>query len=396
MRQTAALLLDAYRELNSRRLFWLTLLISAIVVACFGLVGIHDKGLRIIVWDFDTFAFNTNVISRATFYKMLFFNLGIGFWLTWLATILALVSTAGMIPDFLAGGAIELTLSKPISRLRLFLTKYAAGLLFVALQVLVFAVGSFLVIGLRGGVWEPGVFLSVPIVVVFFSYLFCVCALLGVLTRSTVASLLLTLVVWFVVSMLGNVEALLLTFKTGAEKGASDKQAFVDGTTARLERLRAAEPSAGDAETVAGQIAEAEKELEQKQKDLDESQGSLRTINRVYSALYVAKTVLPKTKDTTALLDRSLIADSELEKFLDQQTGEEPRRRAERGSARSNRNRGEDDPPDFVQGVADPETAREAQRRVRNRPLWWVLGTSLAFEAAVLALASWIFVRRDF
>ena len=38
----------------------------------------------------------------------------------------------------------------------------------------------------------------------------------------------------------------------------------------------------------------------------------------------------------------------------------------------------------------------KAQEEIRDRPLWWVLGTSLAFEFVVLGVASWIFVRRDF
>src|SRR5205085_9269224 len=105
---------------------------------------------------------------------LMFSELGVGIWLTFAALILAIVSTASLFPDLITGGAIDLYLSKPISRLRLILTKYATGLLFVALQVLVFCAASFLVIGLRGGVWEPRLFLAVPIVLCFFSYLFCI------------------------------------------------------------------------------------------------------------------------------------------------------------------------------------------------------------------------------
>ena len=61
-----------------------------------------------------------------------------------------MISTASLFPDFLAGGAVDLYLSKPISRLRLFLFKYSCGLLFVALQIGCFCLASFLVIGLRG------------------------------------------------------------------------------------------------------------------------------------------------------------------------------------------------------------------------------------------------------
>ena len=160
-------------------------------------------------------------ISPAVFYKQMFVYGGIGFWLSWLATILALISTAGIFPDLISSGVIDLFVSKPIGRLRLFVTEYAAGLLFVTLQVTIFSLGSFLVIGLRGGVWEPGLFVAVPVVVCFFSYLFSVCTLLGILTRSTVAALLLTLLFWLFVYGTGAAEQNVLMFETMAKHDAA-------------------------------------------------------------------------------------------------------------------------------------------------------------------------------
>src|SRR5262249_7835734 len=121
----------------------------------------------------------------------------VGFWFTWLASLLALISTAGIFPDFLASGSIDLFLAKPLSRLRLFFTKYMAGLLFVLLQVTLFTILCFFILGFRAGVWEPGLFLAIPLILLFFSYLFCICVLLGTLTRSTIAALMITLLVWF-------------------------------------------------------------------------------------------------------------------------------------------------------------------------------------------------------
>src|SRR5439155_22018452 len=121
-------------------------------------------------------------VSASDLYKILFSEFGIKWWLSFIATILALISTASIFPDFITGGSIDLYLSKPIGRLRLFLTKYATGLLFVALQVLVFSLASFVVIGVRGKSWEPGIFLAVPLVVSFFSYIYCVCVLIGIVT----------------------------------------------------------------------------------------------------------------------------------------------------------------------------------------------------------------------
>jgi hypothetical protein len=39
---------------------------------------------------------------------------------------------------------------------------------------------------------------------------------------------------------------------------------------------------------------------------------------------------------------------------------------------------------------------REMLEELRSRSVWWVVGTSLAFEAIVLLIAAWIFCRRDY
>ena len=54
------------------------------------------------------------------------------------------------------------------------------GLLFVVLQTTVFAVGSYLIFGIRGGQWRPSLFMMIPLIVLLYSYLFCVCVLIGV------------------------------------------------------------------------------------------------------------------------------------------------------------------------------------------------------------------------
>ena len=171
--QTIAIFVDAYRSINSQKLFWVGLVISGLVVAAFACVGVNPQGVKLLFWQIDSPWFNSTTTPPALFYKQIFVSVGIGIWLSWLAAILALVSTAGIFPRLIESGTIDLFVSKPIGRLRLFVTEYLAGLLFVTLQVTIFSVASLLVIGLRGGVWEPGLLVAVPLVVCFFSYLFC-------------------------------------------------------------------------------------------------------------------------------------------------------------------------------------------------------------------------------
>jgi hypothetical protein len=39
---------------------------------------------------------------------------------------------------------------------------------------------------------------------------------------------------------------------------------------------------------------------------------------------------------------------------------------------------------------------KELVETINSQPVSWILGTSLAFEAVVLACAAWIFSQRDF
>jgi ABC-type transport system involved in multi-copper enzyme maturation permease subunit len=366
MTQTLAILHDAYRELNAKKLFWIVLALSGVVVLAFATLGINAEGLQFLWWtvNIPEINLNTEVMSKEMFYKSMFQNLGIGLWLTWIATVLALVSTASIFPEFISSGSIDLMLSKPIGRFRLFLTKYMAGLLFVALQVLVFSLCSFFVIGIRGGAWEPSLFLAVPVVVLFFSYLFSVCALLGMLTRSTIASILLTILVWFLVSSIGSTENILLDVRIAAEMRVANG-------TRQVEQLEGRLAGAEDDEARASWRAR----LEEKQGHLETALGQRRMLTRWHDGFFAGKTILPKTAETVALLDRVLTSDEDLENFVRGQ----PQRA--------------DDSDIYID---QREKGLELQKRIRARSLTWVVGTSLGFEAVMLALAGWIFCRRDF
>ena len=85
-----------------------------------------------------------------------------------------------------------------MARWKWFLGKYLGGLTFVLFHATVFVILTFLVIGSRWGAWLPGYLLSIPLVVLLFSYLYCVSVLVTVMSRSTVAAVLLTLGAWVV------------------------------------------------------------------------------------------------------------------------------------------------------------------------------------------------------
>jgi ABC-type transport system involved in multi-copper enzyme maturation permease subunit len=379
--QTLAIFHDAYRCLNAKRMFWIVLVLSALVVFALAGVGIDERGVSVLWWTFESQELNTRLIPREAFYKMAFLYLGLDYWVTWIAAVLALVSTAGIFPDFISSGSVDLVLSKPIGRLRLFLTQYAGGLLFVTLQVAVFSVGAFLVIGLRGGAWEPVLFLAVPVVVVFFSYLFSVCVCLGVMLRSTVAALLLTLVFWMVLSGANVVDSVATAMKVSSERSVETVQARIDANRSEIARRQggtgdAAEPpgqrSGGGANAEgAGRLrvlgptrspqamteSELREEISRLERLRDRHRGELRFAESFQGTIVGIKTFLPKTNETVALLERAWLKMVHLPLATE---------------------------------------ARRAHEERRARSVGWVMGTSLAFEAVILALGAWVFCRRDF
>jgi ABC-type transport system involved in multi-copper enzyme maturation permease subunit len=198
MRQFLAILNDSFRLLRARTLFWISLGVSAFAAIIYLSIGFDDKGITLAfgLLDFEMeFAKKGSKGAELLYYGM-FSNAIVGIWLTWIATILALISCAPVFPEFMEEGSAGVTLSKPVSRPLLFLYKFIGGLLFMAIQVTLFVVIVFFAIKLRLGVWNPSVFWSVPIVLLVFSYLYAVMVWLGIKTRSVMASVLLTLLFW--------------------------------------------------------------------------------------------------------------------------------------------------------------------------------------------------------
>ncbi|MFB0986942.1 MAG: hypothetical protein QMB94_11640 [Phycisphaerales bacterium] len=388
MRQTVALFVDAYRELNHRRLFWITLVLSGLVVAGFAAIGNDEEGLTVLHWSIPFPFVSTNFIPEADFYKFTFAQLGVGYWLAWIATIIGLVSTASIFPDFVDRGSIDLMLSKPIGRARLFFTKFLTGLMFAGLQVTVFTLASFLVIGLRGGDWEPWLFIAVPLVVVFYSYLFAVQATIGLVTGSVIASVIGVFLFWFVVSLVQTGDGITLAWRITNEITAERRMVRVEkqevritDLSARLVDLRLA-ADGGDTEAT-DQLPELELELVEKRERLDtitfeladelETLGLSQSINEWF---HIANTCLPKTSETIDLLSRLL------EDYAGLMRPAAP-------ADDTVRQFGE------MVGRGEFEERFDAELDASHGPIW-IIGTSLGFEALVLGFAVWRFRRRDF
>ena len=318
------LLIDSYRLLKARVLFWITLGISVFVGFLYLSIGFDDSGMTLFfgVTGFEHEQLRKGSAVAEIFYIGIFTKFIVPIWLTWIAVILGLISTASVFPDFMSTGSIEVALSKPTRRLTVFLTKYVGSLLFMLLQVGLFALLVFFALKWRIGTWNLSVFWVVPLATLVFSYLYAVVVVVGVKTKSTLAGVLAAMAVWFGSFIMNTVEESLYSF----------------------------------AHTEAGSYDVEMQEI----------------LKPWYDRALVMYAILPKTKQTMEFGDRLIDVQGEqgfsTESFLDVL---------------------------FAGSNLGVETQGTDQVVSRNSG-WYIIGTSLAFEAVLLALAAWSFCRRDF
>jgi ABC-type transport system involved in multi-copper enzyme maturation permease subunit len=112
--------------------------------------------------------------------------------------LFGIFGVAGLIPSMLEKGTIDLFLSKPLARTELLLARALGAVAGIALNLLYFFIGIWLIFGLKVGVWHWAFLSSVIYVIFAFICFFSVVTLVGLITRSSGFSILLAFVFSFV------------------------------------------------------------------------------------------------------------------------------------------------------------------------------------------------------
>lgn len=242
-RAVAALARDVFRQSRSTKLYWLMLAASAIcILVCLSvsikgsatlkpagsteLVGPDDKpisapgtSLGELSLGFGLFRLNffRDAPSEIHFIQVLLAKWVAGVIGTWLA----LIWTAGFLPEALRPGTVDLALVKPISR-RLFLFgKYLGVMAFLTFQAGFFIFGTWLALGMRTGVWNRGYLLALPILLAHFAVVYSASVLLAVCTRNTVVCAMGSLLFWGICFGLNFGRHSLAALETAAKPNAS-------------------------------------------------------------------------------------------------------------------------------------------------------------------------------
>ncbi len=196
--QLWSLIVDSLRESLDRKIFWVMIALTFLVTLTMASVGFDGDEVSFLFgwWSAKSGSYNPlTELGRSHLLGFMIYYVNEAF-VWWIGVTLMIIATAGAMPSFLERGAVDVVLAKPIGRARLFLYKYLAGMVFVAVQAGVFFGLTFLVMGVRWGVWSPGYLMSAVLLVLLFSYLYCVSVFVAVKTRSAVASILLTILAW--------------------------------------------------------------------------------------------------------------------------------------------------------------------------------------------------------
>ena len=131
--------------------------------------------------------------------------------------LIAIVVTANMIPETFEPGSLNLLLSKPVSRWGLYSAKFLGGCVFIALCACYLFLGIWIWLGVSMDVWDRAILFSIPLYVLVFAIYFSVSTLVGLIWRSAIVSVMLTLLFWAFCFTIGSAYGFVNTKMSNSE-----------------------------------------------------------------------------------------------------------------------------------------------------------------------------------
>lgn len=196
MKNILTLTLYTLREAFSRKIFITFVGVSSFILIILGIlfatVGLEDLT--------ESIQINSNVLSDPIAEIVKFFRISLIIPLFGLGLFLSIFSTSSFIPNMLEKGNIDLLLSKPVSRNQIIWGKFLGGSLVVFLNMAYLVLGIWLMIGFKFGDWDPAILASIFVITFTFAVLYSLIILIGIATRSSILAMMLTYLIFFVLS----------------------------------------------------------------------------------------------------------------------------------------------------------------------------------------------------
>jgi ABC-type transport system involved in multi-copper enzyme maturation permease subunit len=117
---------------------------------------------------------------------------GLAGFLHFIALLLAIFATASIIPNTMDKGAIDLLLSKPVSRFEIIHGKFIGGTLMVLINVSYYVIGMWLIVSIKTGYWNAQFLLVIPVVTFSFIVLYSLVMVIGVASRSSALAIIVS------------------------------------------------------------------------------------------------------------------------------------------------------------------------------------------------------------
>lgn len=125
------------------------------------------------------------------------FESGFSVFLYIICTFMAIFATAHLVPRMQDKGTVDLYLSRPVGRVRLLLSRYVAGLILSASNVIYLIGTVWLIVVWKTHVWHPRFLLGGAIIFLMIAVLLAFAFLIGVITSSTAVSIMTTFGIFF-------------------------------------------------------------------------------------------------------------------------------------------------------------------------------------------------------
>lgn len=113
---------------------------------------------------------------------------------------ISIFSVANFIPLMTEKGNIDLLLSKPVSRAQIILGKFFGGIAMVFVNIAYLIIGLWFLIGFKFGDWDLSFMLTIFTITFAFALLYSLIILIGIVTKSSVISMIISYVIFFILS----------------------------------------------------------------------------------------------------------------------------------------------------------------------------------------------------
>jgi len=201
MNATLALVQDTFREAFARRIFWgffgccSALLLFLMFIMRIDVVQGAIATITIFGRNQQSTDVEALVQQTQSVIAMILYFAGMA---------LSVFASAGLVAAVFEPGRIELLLSKPVSRTHLLLGRYLGNVLVVAANILYLVAGSWIVFGVKTGVWGGGFLVSSLCTIFIFSVLLAVLVLIGVLWDSSAVAIMVTFAIMIITPILAQ------------------------------------------------------------------------------------------------------------------------------------------------------------------------------------------------